>query len=279
MDYVRPELDVDLSCPGLGRGGPILTEWSLSPAEDEKRLYQREQAIQQIQGLLRAQNRYAAPDLLAKLGENCLDELQAGWPVTTLQVEQTRPVLTNAETPDHLAGLWQGLVLHRRPVETLLSDTAFVEKHFGRPQWNTRLSSRGMVTVYCFWTAGAAFCIEERGGRQKKIPLEHVQQVPWQAESLVVRRLYLQRWLRRQLPLRLANNLAVANLLQGSHVAQCYLEFLLEVDWRLAVLAPMLAQTTGKEVVDRAVALEAMRGSDGLLRAWCQSARLKEIRL
>jgi hypothetical protein len=60
----------------------------------------------------------------------------------------------------------------------------------------------------------------------------------------------------------------------GSHVAIFYLEFLMEIDWRLAVLAPALAGVSGKGAIDRGIALEAIRGSDGLLRAWCQSARL-----
>ena len=58
------------------------------------------------------------------------------------------------------------------------------------------------------------------------------------------------------------------------HAAICYLEFLVEIDWRLAVLAPALARINGKRAIDRETALEAIRGSDGLLRAWCESARL-----
>jgi hypothetical protein len=80
--------------------------------------------------------------------------------------------------------------------------------------------------------------------------------------------------LKRQLPVRLANNLALADLAPGSHVAICYLQFLTEIDWRLAVLAPALALLGGEEVIRRPVALEAIRASDGLLRAWCESARL-----
>jgi hypothetical protein len=66
----------------------------------------------------------------------------------------------------------------------------------------------------------------------------------------------------------------MAALMPGSHVATEYLKFLLEIDQRLALLAPALAQTCGKEAVDRTSALEAIRGSDALLRAWCESARV-----
>ena len=100
-------------------------------------------------------------------------------------------------------------------------------------------------------------------------------QVAWPPEAISTRRAYLERWLERQLPVRLANNLALARSWSGVHVATCYLEFLVEIDWRLAVLAPTLARANGKQDIDRAVVLEAIQGSDGLLRAWCESARLE----
>jgi len=119
--------------------------------------------------------------------------------------------------------------------------------------------------------------VEERDGAHREAPLGDVGYIPWQPEALATRRAYLQRWLERQLLVRLANNLAMASLpfLAGSgHVASCYLQSLMEVDQRLLVLATVLTKVCGKETVNRPIALEAVRGSDGLLRAWCQSARL-----
>jgi Fe-S-cluster containining protein len=294
--YERAQLDVDFSCPGLGRGNPIPAEWHQPPVETTQRLAQREEAIRELQGLLRALRRYTAPEVLVALGERALDELAAIWPTassvgsSTMRVSQRRPLKANpstalrrgsgqgsghrAETPDDLTALWQGLSLTPRPVEELVADAVFMKRHFGRPRWNTRLGSEGEVALYRFWIAEGVLHVEERGGKRQAIPLGDVGQLPWHSEALATRRAYLQRWLERQLLVRLANNLAVASLLPGGHVATCYLQFLTEVDWRLAVLAPALTLASGKEAIDRAVALEAVRGSDGLLRAWCQSARL-----
>jgi len=124
--------------------------------------------------------------------------------------------------------------------------------------------------------------VEPRGGKREVFPLDDIGRLAWQPEAIATRRAYLKRWLKRQLPVRLANNTGLASLMPGGHVAVHYLQFLLEIDHRLAVLAPALrlcseqalARAGGKDAVDRDVALEAVRGSDGLLRAWCESARL-----
>lgn len=192
----------------------------------------------------------------------------------TIHVNQVRPLFVNAQTEDDLPALWQGLCLLSRPASELLADAVFMERHFARPRWNTRLGREGEVTVYRFWLAESVLHVEERSGTRQAFPLREVGQLPWQTEAIATRRAYLERWLRRQLPIRLANNVAVASPLPGGHVATCYLRFLLEIDWRLAVLAPALVQVRRKGTIDRGIVLEAIRGSDGLLRAWCQSARL-----
>jgi hypothetical protein len=230
--------------------------------------------------LLRAQRRYAAPEMLAMVGERYLDELAAYWDATpqagtlTPQISQTRPLFANAETVEDLPALWQALRLLPQPVQESLAEPVFMERHFDHSRWNSWLGAEGEVTLYRFWVTDSALRVEEKGTRYREIPLGDIGRLPWQPEALATRRAYLERWLRRQLPTRLANNLAAASPLSASHVATFYLEFLMEVDRRLAVLAPALAQANGEGTIRRSAALEAIRGSDGLLRAWCQSARL-----
>lgn len=285
--YDRLELDVDLSCPGLGRPGlgrgeVIATEWRDSPDESTAQRARREAAIRGVRDLLYVQQRYADPEALGALGAHCVNDLAAGWTaarpagVSTLHVAQIRPLSTNVdlETEDVLPAVWESLLLAHRSVESLSADNSYVERHFARPRWNTRLSSAGEVTLYCFWVDDGTFLVRERGGVSRAIALDDIAQLAWEPEALATRRAYLERWLRRQLPVRLANNLALASPPPGGHVAAIYLAFLVEIDWRLVVLAPALARVNGKEAVDREVALEAVRGSDGLLRAWCESARL-----
>jgi hypothetical protein len=159
-------------------------------------------------------------------------------------------------------------------VERLRSDVSFMERHFARPRLNTRLGQREAVVVCRLWIAEEVLHVEDIEGTRREISLRHTGQIPWQGDALATRRAYLERWLKRQLPVRLANNMALASLAPSSHVAICYLQFLMEIDWRLAVLAPALALLGGEEVIRRPVTLEAIRASDGLLRAWCESARL-----
>jgi len=278
--YVWPELDVDFSCPGLGCGEVIQVKHRKPLAEDAARQIRRERAIQEIEGLLRAQQRYCAPRVLALLGQRCIDELATSWTarepagVSTLSVAQTRPLFANVEAKQALPLVWESLVLAPRSVEELLADDAFLVRHFARPRWNTRLGSGKDVTLYRFWIAERVLYVEERGGTRRETPLGDLGRLSWRAAAIDTRRVYLERWLKRQLPVRLANNMGVASPVPGGHAAVCYLEFLVEIDWRLAVLAPALARANDKEMVDRETALEAIRGSDGLLRAWCESARL-----
>jgi hypothetical protein len=234
--------------------------------------------------LLRVQQRYADPESLAVLGGMAVDELVARWAAAgtpgavTLGITQAGRLSANLEsgTDEALPGAWESLLLAPRSVETLIADAGFVQHHFARPRWNTRLHSAGEVTLYCFCVVDGNLVVEQRGGPREEISLGGVGQVAWTPEAISTRRAYLERWLTRQLPVRLANNLALARSWLGVHVATCYLEFLVEIDWRLAVLAPALARAHNgdKRDIDREVVWEAIRGSDGLLRAWCESARV-----
>jgi hypothetical protein len=278
--YARTELDVHLSCPGLGRGETVPLRQRQPPAGGTTKQAQQDAAIGEIQGLLRAQRRYAAPNVLVALGERCLDELAGVWAVgsgtgaLSARVEQTEPLLANLETEDALPALWEGLSLSLRSVGELCSDGSFMKRHFARPRLNTRLGPGGAVVVYRHCIAEGALHVEEREGTHREISLRHISRILWDDDALVTRRAYLERWLKRQLPVRLANNLALAHLGPGSHVATCFLQFLTEIDQRLAALGPALALLGGEEMIRRPVALEAIRASDGLLRAWCESARL-----
>jgi hypothetical protein len=281
--YGGTELDVDLSCPGLGQGEAVPKEWRQAPVEPPKHRAQRERAVHAIETMLRAQERYAAPQNLANLGAKYLEELGSVWAagagqkVLTLGVNVVQPLLANAESDEELYRLRDGIRLVPRPADELTDDAAWLGRHFGRQQWCTRLSSDGAVKLYRFWIDGGALYTEARGGSQRQTPLADAMLLPWEPDALATRRAYLQRWIGRQLLVRLASNQALAAPMPGSHVAIEYLKFLLEVDHRLALLAPALAGTRGKGTVDRSSALEAIRASDAPLRAWCESARVGVI--
>jgi hypothetical protein len=193
------------------------------------------------------------------------------------RLEQTGPLLTNVERESALAALRKSFSPSPQPVEDLLGDVAFLERHFARPRLSTRLGRGEKVALYRLWIAGEWLHVEDEAGSRREFSLRHIGQIPWQDDAIATRRAYLKRWLKRQLPLRLANNLALAGMAPGSHVATCYLQFLMEIDGRLALLAPALALLRAQEVIHRPVALEAIRASDGLLRAWCESARLGPV--
>ncbi len=278
--YSRLELDVDLSCPGLGRGDVARGERRQPPAESPASQARREQSIRQVQSLLRAQQLYAAPEKLVALGERFVDDMAVGWPSATILVNRVRPMFVNGQVkeghavPQGELSLFSQPMIEPQDVRSVPASAALMERHFSRPQWNTHLAPDGRVTVYRFWIADNILYLEDRDGTQQTLPLGDAAQLPWQPEALATRRAYLRRWLKRQLPVRLANNMALASLAHRSHVATCYLQFLTEIDWRLAVLAPALARACGQAEVGRAVVLEAVRGSDALLRSWCESARV-----
>jgi Fe-S-cluster containining protein len=281
--YDGMELDVDLSCPGLGQGEAIPKEWRQAPVEPPEQRAQRERAVHAIESMLRAQQRYASPKMLAALGAHFLDELASVWATgvrhnaRTLGVEVAQPHFANMENERELDTLRHGIRLVPRSASELMEDAAWLERHLVRPQWGTRLSSGGAVKLYRFWADGDLLYTEARGGPRRETLLAAASQLPWKSDALATRRAYLRRWLGRQILVRLASNLAMAAPMPGSHVATEYLKFLFEIDQRLALLAPALARTCGKEAVDRPSALEAIRGSDALLRAWCESARVGAI--
>jgi hypothetical protein len=159
-------------------------------------------------------------------------------------------------------------------VDELLADRGWLEQHFSRPRWNTRLGAELEVAVYRFRVSESAFWQVDLDGTRRQIALGDLGELSWTGEALATRRAYLVRWLERQLPIRLANNLAVAGWALGQHVATAFLQFLTEIDQRLAVLGLALARLGAVNEIDRTTALEAIRGSDGLLRAWCESARV-----
>jgi hypothetical protein len=169
---------------------------------------------------------------------------------------------------------WQGLDWNTTSACELLADAAWLQQHFARPCWNTRLGSEFEVALYRFQVAEGAFRLVDGDGTRLHVSLSGVEELSWLPEALATRRAYLQHWLERQLPIRLANNLAAASWVLGRHVATAFLQFLTDIDQRLMVLGLVLARVSGKHEIDRITALEAIRGSDGLLRAWCESARM-----
>lgn len=266
--YSRPILDVDLSCPGLGRGESISLPGR--PADDEILPMQRQVAIRRVQDLLRAQKRYATPKALNLLGKRYLQGLAAVWPAKGLRVSPSWRPRANLETAADLitdAGWLE-------PVPHTCRNKARMERHFGKPGWNTQLDGKAQVAVYHFWVAGGVLHIKPRRGVGTDFQLPNPARFTWHPLALAARGAYLELWLERDLPLRLASNMAVAGLLRGDHVATCYLDFVADVDWRLSVLAVMLASARESREVNQTIVMEAIRGSDNLLRAWCESARL-----
>lgn len=278
--YDGVELDVDLSCPGLGHGEEALAPVLKPPVESDEERYRRRQVLEEVRELLRVQRRYASREATFALGRDQLDELTTTWydaaPVgaCTLRVEQRQSVLINMEGKDSVLKLQQELQSYCESTRALLEDAAWLERHFAQPSWSTRLYATGRVDVYRFWIYDGVLHVEEKGGTRSATDLTRVAQIPWEPEALATREAYLRRWLGRQLLERLATNLSVASLIAVGHLAVTYLKSLLDIDQRVAVLAPALAQAAGEDVVSRALALEAVRGSDGLLRARCESARL-----
>jgi hypothetical protein len=272
--YHELELDVDLSCPGLGHGKAVAVEGREPVTERSGVQNTWREAIQQVQEWLHAQGRFAAPEALYALGERCLDELEAGWPVHSFRVGQAGSARANIETESDVVDFWQGLGRHQASVGELLADRAWLEQHFARPRWNTRLGPDLQVDLYRFQVAKGAFQQIDRDGTRQQVALGDLGELSWTDEALATRRAYLERWLERQLPIRLANNLAVAGWALGQHVATAFLQFLIEIDQRLAVLGLVLARSGGVSEIDHTIALETIRGSDGLLRAWCESARV-----
>jgi Fe-S-cluster containining protein len=278
--YDGVELDVDLSCPGLGQGEGSLPQDIKTPSESEEHRIQRARALQRIRELLLAHRRYASQKWLIELGRSQVDILAAAWydlvpaGAWTMSLNQVEPARVNVQTEYTVGELRQALRSPHQTTQELLANTAWLDQHFAQPRWNTRLYPAGRVELYRFWTAGGNLHLEQRVGSRTVTPLASIGGVPWESEALVTREAYLRRWLSRQLLRRLATNLAVVALVPGKHLAVTYLQLLLDIDHRLAVLAPALAQAEGKDAVDRILALEAIRGSDGLLRAWCESARL-----
>ena len=268
------ELDVDLSCPGLGHGKAVAVEGREPVTERSGEQDTWREAIQQVQEWLRAQGRFATPEMIHALGERCLDELEAGWPVHSCRVSQAGSARTNVETESDALAFWQGLDRHQTPAGEWLADRGWLGQHFEHPRWNTRLGSELEVAVYRFQVSEAAFRQADRDGTRRQVALGELGELPWTREAIATRRAYLGRWLERQLPIRLANNLAVAGWALGQHVATAFLQFLTEIDQRLAVLGLVLARIGGVSEIDRTTALEAIRGSDGPLRAWCESARV-----
>jgi Fe-S-cluster containining protein len=276
--YEKTELDVDLSCPGLGYG-----ETAAIPQSDkhEGQAYHQSPdswAISHIKNFLRAQGRYASPAFLVDAGAWAIGE----WRVlTSHQQHQACTLIThlfefprfNIEHEVDLQALKQHVSFEQLPILELLGDRALIDRNFSKPRWNTRLTANHTVELYRFWIEGYDLHIEQRNGAYMTIKVKNFKDIVWRSEARATRFAYLERWLKRQLSLRLANNLAMATPV---HTAVCYLEFLLEIDWRISLLSLVLTNAAGHDVVDRAIVLEAVRGSDAHLRAWCESARLGE---
>jgi Fe-S-cluster containining protein len=274
--YEKTELDVDLSCPGLGYGEtgviPQTDKYERQPCQSPPR------AIAHIKHFLRAQAQYASPAFLEATGAWAIEELQEltlshHTEACTLTTRPSTFPRFNAEYETDLQILKQHMSFEILPSRELFEDRDWIDRHFSKPLWNTRFTANQDIELYQFWIERHHFHLASLNRASLDIQLKDLQDIVWLSDTHATRFAYLKRWLKRQLPIRLANNLAIAT---SVHTAVCYLGFLLEVDWRISVLSMALANATGSGVVDRAIVLEAVRGSDAHLRAWCESARLGE---
>jgi Fe-S-cluster containining protein len=276
--YEQTELDVDLSCPGVGRGETVVLP---RPDKHERPAHHQSSissAIAHVKHFLRAQAQYASPVFLEATGVWAIEELKKltsshHTEACTLTARPSTFPRFNAEHEIDLQILKQYVSFEILPSRELFEDRDWIDRHFSKPLWNTRFTDSQNVELYQFWIENHNLHLAFRNGVSLDIQLKDLQDIVWLSDAHATRFAYLTRWLRRQLPIRLANNLAVAT---SVHTAICYLEFLLEVDWRIMALSSTVAKATGSGVVDRAVVLEAIRGSDGFLRTWCESARLAE---
>lgn len=265
--YEGPEVDVDLSCPGLGQGVGKPPELRSLPEENPETERQRLAALTALLDLLRGRQLFAAGEVLVACGRRLVDELAQGWPAAR-RVGQALGPLINLEA-DEAAGSWERLSLALAPAPPAAEDPAFLEHHFGLWRWNTRFVAPGRVARYRFRWEGRGWQVEWAGGEVKRFLL---MERPWGQGGLEARRAYLLRWLKRQLPVRLAHHTAAASP-WPMHAAAAYVGFLAEVDRRVQLLSEAVAGWEGTAQVASAHVWEAVRGGDGLLRAWCQGAR------
>jgi Fe-S-cluster containining protein len=265
--FYGTELDADLSCPALDPAERRRQARRSCTMDNGGHATWTDDAMCELHNMLRAHKRYTSPETLLATGERYLDRLGESWTVTQPAGASTLRVSGGGCDPDDQFGLTSA--------GECLNDTHRVARHFGKPHWNTRKSpGHNEVSLYLFWLSDGIIQVQEKGTSATATPTENIGQTGWLHAALAVRKEYLSGWLTRQLLQRLAFNLAVAGLWRGSDLNTCYLMVLSEIDWRLMALSPALALHYGKEVVDTDIVREAIRGSDGLLLAWCQSARL-----
>jgi hypothetical protein len=191
----------------------------------------------------------------------------------TLHVIQNQP-FNNLLNNDDATRFWERVDFSPLSFQTLRSDSNFISHHFSRPLWNTTFSDTGKILLYQFWINENVFICESKRGRRKQTSIQPAPLPQWQPEALSLRIDYLKRWLKRQLVIRLITNQTFAKLPFGDHTAIEYLNFFTAIDRRIALLAVWLAAINQEKNITPKRVLEAVRASDGFLRAWCESARI-----
>jgi hypothetical protein len=270
--YEKPELDVDLSCPGVGQGEITTFPQFEETVRSEPNPSQILMGIKHLQDFLRAQGRYASPAIRVATGAWAIEtwrHLSAHNPNVGFKLNASLPPPNAIHDPD-LDSMKQHHTFQTLALEKRLDDRNWIERHFATPRLNTRFNVNHDIELYRFWIEGQHLHLEPHNGTHINVQLKTIQTLEWRSEARATRFAYLHRWLKRQLPVRLANTLAMS---APVHTASCYLEFLLDIDWRISLLSVALAIAADREEVDHDTVLEAIRGSDGLMRAWCESAR------
>ena len=258
---------MDLSCPGVGHGIREPDELTVLLGDDGALDETQSEAVHHLTTLLTGRQLFAPSSVLKDCGVAFLRELEAVWP-GTLRVGQVMGPMVNVEGGLPLEEAWRrlGLPLVESPAPQ--EAPGFMARHFGEWHWNTRFIEGDRVVRYRFvWSEGRWEVEGVHGGRYG-LPAA----ISWSAEALQVRRAYLERWLERQLAVRFAHHLAATSP-WPMHVARVFVDFVGEVDQRIRILATSVAGWMEAERVELAHVLEAVRGSDALLRSWCQGTQ------
>jgi Fe-S-cluster containining protein len=271
--YYRPEVDVDYSCPGIGFGeeiaGEVIAEAVNFPGHE---VYARRQSekVALIEDLLKRRSLFAAERWMPCIAMALIRERKgSGFNIVYPPLAGIGNIIEEEDAHRFLDRI-SDRVRDKTPDE--IFDRLFAEEHFEKRRVNTRLRERG-VSRYTLSFIEGSFIVTPEEGAEVTIPFEDHVQLDWQEEALDLLEGYLDIWLGRQLPVRLAHALALSNPF-GRNLVYFYLDFLGQVFQRLTVLSTLIAHWRGEERIGQDTLAEAIRGTDNVMRARCMSARV-----
>jgi|GEM_PF-2671797 len=284
------EIDVDLSCPGIGFGKEFSNQELKTKLEIEASMHEQvahltemRKKVRPIEEFLRKRGNFTTPYYLSLISGKILEDTFTGRTAGEgIRLFQIRSEAANESAVDfgNIESRYQAENFTDRVMEKITIDKDAPElspdmltDSFTDKKLTTKLTTNGEVTLYSYHYnySDNLFILQLYEDQDSRVEISlddaRVNKFTEKAKTCLCN--YIRIWLSRQIPLRYCFAGAFGAL-HGKNCIALYIGFFRRVLERLFVLSNIISLREDKDNILESHVMEAVRGTDNYMRNLCR---------